>query len=201
MSDPFVPPELIPAAKPTGEPVVRTELEEVLRFLNHNTTQSRLTQADVTATLQALVDTLVARGVLPPAEYERRRQRALDAQTRLLEERPLVKFGEAVDKYALADLPDIDCNALLPICKARCCRLTVFCSAQDLDERVVHWDYSKPYQIRKREEDEYCVHSEPVTFHCTIYAQRPAVCRSYDCRDDRRIWRDFARRIPTDESL
>lgn len=200
MSDRFVPPEMIPAAKASDEPVARTELEEALRFLNHNTTQSRLTQADVTATLQALVDTLVARGLLPPAEYERRRQRALDSQTQLLEEKPTVKFGDAVDKYAITDLPDVDCNALLPICKGRCCRLTVFCSAQDLDERVVHWDYGKPYQIRKRD-DGYCAHSEPATFHCTIYAQRPAVCRTYDCRQDRRIWRDFARRIPTDESL
>src|SRR3954447_7032534 len=103
MADPFLPPEMVPAAKPAEEPVARTELEEALRFLNHNTTQSRLTQADVTATLQALVDTLVARGLLPPAEYERRRQRALDTQTQLLEEKPTVKFGEAVDKYAIAD--------------------------------------------------------------------------------------------------
>src|SRR4051812_37423782 len=124
MPDPFVPPEMVPAALPTGEPVARTELEEALRFLNHNTTQSRLTQADVAATLQALVDTLVAHGVLPPTEYERRRQRALDKQTQLIEERPLVRFGEAVDKYGLTNLPDIDCNALIPVCKARCCRLT-----------------------------------------------------------------------------
>lgn len=29
-----------------------------------------------------------------------------------------------------------------------------------------------------------------------MYAARPAVCRSYDCRDDPRIWSDYARRIP-----
>ena len=34
---------------------------------------------DVQATIKALIDTLVARGLLPPEEYERRRQRELDS--------------------------------------------------------------------------------------------------------------------------
>lgn len=198
MSDPFVPPDRAPGAPPADEPVERRELEEALRFVNHNTTESRLADAELGATLQALVETLTARGVLPPAEYERRRQRALDQAALRLQERPTVRLGEAVDKYALDELPDIDCASIIPICKARCCQLTVWCSAQDLDERVVHWDYSRPYQIRKRD-DAYCVHSEPASFRCGIYAQRPAVCRTYDCRHDRRIWRDFERRILTDE--
>lgn len=197
MSDPFLPPEVVPGAEPSDAPLARTELEEALRFLNHNATEVRLTQAELAATLQALVDTLIARGVVAPAEYERRRQRALDRAAHTLQERPVVRFGEAVDKYALRDLPDIDCLSLLPLCKARCCTLTVFCSAQDLDERVVHWDYGRPYQIRKRD-DGYCAHSEPATFRCGIYDKRPAVCRTYDCRQDRRIWRDFERRLPAD---
>jgi Fe-S-cluster containining protein len=173
---------------------LRSELEEALRFLNHNALQGRLEQADVAATLAALVETLVAHGVLPPAEYERRRQRALDAQKVLIEERPEVRFGEAVDKYALANLPDIDCASIIPICKARCCQLAVYCSAQDLDEGVVRWDYARPYRIRKREDD-YCVHSEPETKRCGIYDKRPAICRTYDCRNDKRIWVDFEKRI------
>ena len=176
---------------------LRSELEEALRFLNHTTLANRLASADVTATLTALIETLVAHGVLPTAEYERRRQRALDAQKVLLEELPEVKFGEAVDKYALKDLPDIDCAAIMPVCKARCCTLTVYCSAQDLDERVVNWDYSRPYQIRKRD-DNYCAHSEPETRRCGIYERRPAICRTYDCRDDKRIWSDFEKRILAD---
>jgi Fe-S-cluster containining protein len=176
---------------------LRGELEEALRFLNHTTLGNRLEQADVAATLTALVETLVAHGVLPPAEYERRRQRALDAQKLLLEETPEVRFGEAVDKYALKDLPQIDCASIIPICKARCCTLKVYCSAQDLDERVVHWDYSRPYQIRKRD-DGYCAHSEPETRRCGIYERRPAICRTYDCRKDKRIWADFDKRILAD---
>ncbi|MGZ3427512.1 MAG: YkgJ family cysteine cluster protein [Polyangia bacterium] len=174
---------------------LRSELEEALRFLNHNSLAERLERADVAATVAALVETLVAHGVLPPSEFERRRQRALDKQKQLLEEQqPEVRFGEAVDKYALKDLPQIDCASILPVCKARCCTLTVYCSAQDLDERVVQWDYSRPYRIRKREDD-YCVHSDAETRRCGIYERRPAICRTYDCRQDKRIWQDFDRRI------
>lgn len=174
---------------------LRSELEEALRFLNHNTQAQRLDRADLIATLQALVETLVAHGVLPPAEYERRRQRALDGQKIALDESPdVVKLGPAVDKYALADVPEIDCASIIPICKARCCTLTVYCSAQDLDERVVQWDYARPYRIRKRD-DGYCAHSEAQTGRCGIYDKRPAICRTYDCRDDKRIWVDFDKRI------
>jgi Fe-S-cluster containining protein len=178
---------------------LRSDLEEALRFLNHNALAGKLAHAEVAATLAALVDTLVAHGVVPPGEYERRRQRALDKQKLELEEHADVRFGPAVDKYALQDLPEIDCASIMPICKSRCCTLTVFCSAQDLDERVVQWDYSRPYRIRKREDD-YCVHSEPQTGRCGIYERRPAVCRTYDCRQDRRIWRDFDKRILAEQS-
>ena len=201
MSDDMLPgPDAVPATAPPDTPPARDELEDALRFFNRNLLEQRLSHLDVTATLKALVETLVHAGVLSPTEYERRRNKNFDAAARSLREHPPIKFGDAVDKYGLGPLPDVDCAALMPICQARCCKLTVFCSAQDLDERVVQWDYSRPYQLRKRDTDRYCVHSEPETRRCGIYAQRPATCRTYDCRKDPRIWRDFERRIPASES-
>jgi hypothetical protein len=189
--------DLVSAVEPSVEPPSRAAVEGALRFVNRQLADGRAAQAGAETTLRALVETLVAVGALPQGEFERRRQRMLDSAALADKEEPLVKLGEPVDKYALGPLPDIDCAALMPLCKARCCTLTVWCSVQDLDERVVQWDYSRPYQLRRRD-DGYCGHSEPATFRCTIYAQRPAVCRTYDCRNDRRIWRDFARRIPVD---
>jgi Fe-S-cluster containining protein len=199
MPDPFVPPRLVPEPQAPDELVARGELEVALRFLHHAATQIRLSHGELLATLTALIETLVARGVLPQPEFERRMQRALDAAAVRIEEQALVKFGAAVDKYALKDLPQIDCASVIAVCKARCCTLSVFCSAQDVDEGVVKWDYSRPYQVRKNA-DGYCIHSESDTRRCGVYERRPATCRSYDCRNDRRIWRDFDRRLLTEEA-
>lgn len=189
---------MIPALAPDEAPPTRAEFEDALRFQLHALTEQRLVQADLLATLKALVQTLLAAGALPPGTYEHNRQKALDLVTLRLKERPLLRVGPAVDKYAIADLPDIDCASIIPICKARCCTLTVCLSSQDLDERVMTWDYGKPYQIR-RKSDGYCVHSETETRHCGVYQHRPAICRTYDCRTDKRIWVDFEKRIPREE--
>jgi hypothetical protein len=43
--------------------------------------------------------------------------------------------------------------------------------------------------------DGYCHHLERPTQRCGIYDNRPFVCRSYDCRQDQRIWLDFDQRV------
>lgn len=187
--------DMIPAP-----PLARAEVEDGLRGVYAQLTTQSLTNADVQATLRALVDTLVASGTLPPEQFERRRQKELDKTTERLRARPVVRLAIADDKYAIKDTPQIDCESIIPICKARCCRMTVPLSSQDLDERVLVWDYAKPYELR-RASDGWCVHSDASTRGCTAYHRRPSVCRTYDCRKDRRIWRDFERRILTDPSL
>lgn len=174
------------------------EPEDVARGLRFNHIvehQTRQKLAELSASFYALVETMVARGALPLDDYEKRRQMTMEREAVKLrgEAGPVVSL--IPDKYALDKLPEIDCEARLHLCKARCCTLTFPLSIQDLDERVVRWDYGRPYQIGRRP-DGYCVHNEPGTCHCTVYAQRPGVCRQYDCRGDKRIWKDFENRIP-----
>jgi Fe-S-cluster containining protein len=102
--------------------------------------------------------------------------------------------GPSENKYGVSS-PEIDCAALIPICQARCCRLSVNLSFQDLDDGL-RWEYARPYELRRRESDGYCVYSSTETRGCGVYKKRPAVCRSYDCRNDKRIWIDFEQRIP-----
>ena len=87
------------------------------------------------------------------------------------------------------------CDELMPLCQARCCTLHFDLSTIDLDEGVIRWDYGQPYLIRQRPEDGYCVHNDPTTRHCTEHAHRPRVCRTYDCREDTRIWIDYENRV------
>jgi Fe-S-cluster containining protein len=44
--------------------------------------------------------------------------------------------------------------------------------------------------------DGACTHREG--HFCSVYDNRPAVCRTYDCRRDKRIWSDYERRILAD---
>jgi Fe-S-cluster containining protein len=102
-----------------------------------------------------------------------------------------------LDKYRVdpAELPDIPCAELLHLCRARCCTFRFALSQQDLDEGVVRWDAGDPYYIAQS--DGACVHLDDER-GCTIYPHRPRPCRVFDCREDRRIWRDFTQRVPAD---
>lgn len=162
-----------------------------LRRLYELASQSHGEVTGVADRVAALVEELTARGLVDPRRVEAGRKRRQAAH----QERPSVELAPRSDKYALTVLPEIDCASLLPICQGRCCKLQISLSEQDLDERILRWDYAQPYRLKKRT-DGYCVHSDAQTRACTVYEQRPATCRTYDCREDRRIWLDFERRIP-----
>lgn len=137
-------------------------------------------------TVEALIDILVARGNLGEGharllgKLRQRAHRALGQTVRLRTE---------VDKYAVAGA-EIDCAPRLHLCHARCCTLSVEMSAQDLEEGGIAWSFDEPYMLR-REPDGYCTHIDRSGGGCVIYERRPAACREFDCRHDRRIWRDF----------
>lgn len=108
-----------------------------------------------------------------------------------------VAMGEPVDKYAVPPIPDggPPCLELLPICHARCCSLDVPLTSQDLDEGVVRWDRGNPYLLQQ-DADKHCTHLSRSGAGCTCYEHRPAACRQYDCRQDKRIWIDYEKKIP-----
>lgn len=178
-------------------PVAPEDIERGMRFNHLMEMQTKERMSDLTTTLYAVVETLITQGVLSVEEYDKRRAsvgKREAERSRAGEYLPVL--SNVPDKYALKELPDIDCDARIPLCKARCCTLTFPLSEQDLEERVVRWDYGRPYQIGRRE-DGYCVHNHDQTHGCTVYNFRPGICRSYDCRNDKRIWQDFEQRIPT----
>jgi len=109
---------------------------------------------------------------------------------------PRVFLEDSVpDKYAVPPAEPIDCENRVPLCKAACCRLSVLLSPQDLAEGIVSWDSRRRY-FNSQKPDGYCVHLERPACRCSIYENRPAACRVYDCRNDQRIWLDFENRIP-----
>jgi hypothetical protein len=174
----------------------RKDLEEGLRFLHIMGMQTKHDVFEASVRVFALIEELLARGQIDLRSLEQRSERLKERENERMQKLAHVNVGPAVDKYALKDLPQIDCDARIPLCKGRCCKLTFALSFQDLDEGVVKWEYNRPYHIRHREADGYCVHSHEETRGCTVYTKRPSICRTYDCRNDKRIWIDFDKRIP-----
>ncbi|MBK8257538.1 MAG: YkgJ family cysteine cluster protein [Polyangiaceae bacterium] len=168
------------------------DMENALRFLHLMDAQTKVRLAEVAATVNAVVETLVATGQLPLETFEKRRHLTVLRENERAQGEASIAISNVDDKYSLTNLPDIDCASLLHLCKARCCKLQFALSIQDLDERIVKWNYGVPYKIAQRQ-DGYCVHHE--RGGCNVYTNRPAVCRTYDCRKDKRIWADFENRI------
>jgi Fe-S-cluster containining protein len=184
-----------PALPPLVEDL-RDEVAESLLYVHSRANANTSKILEVASFSYALMELLIERGVIAVEELDERKR---EVGQRLVEK--LVEKGmgvaltkEEIDKYACDGQVQIDCAGRLHLCRAACCRLSFALSAQDLEEGTVKWDLGRPYMIR-RSSDNYCHHLDRGTCGCGIYQQRPLVCRSYDCRQDKRIWEDFANRI------
>ena len=89
-----------------------------------------------------------------------------------------------------APAAEVDCATRLPVCHAVCCRLRFALTVEEIESGPLKWDLGRPYYNRHGS-DGYCHRCESGTHACTIYDDRPAVCRSYSCANDPRIWTDF----------
>jgi len=103
---------------------------------------------------------------------------------------PTIALRQDAEDDVEAGEPTVDCDARLPVCQAVCCRLRFMLSAEEVDTGAVKWDIGHPYVIR-HDSGGSCVHNDADTHGCSVYADRPAVCRRYDCTHDPRIWTDF----------
>jgi Fe-S-cluster containining protein len=196
------------------QPVSRADFERAVRYLNAGNVDLRDTLLKLAAQVVALTDELVRRidrvepQPAPPSTPAREASGTVEeavleavpetlAKIQAADERSTPRVWletDLDDKYSVTG-PPIPCAELLHLCRARCCTLQFALSTADLDEGVIRWDYGQPYVIRQRASDGQCVHNDPDTRACTVHAQRPLTCRKYDCRDDKRVWTDYERRI------
>jgi Fe-S-cluster containining protein len=178
------------------EPDLRKDLDIGFRFLHQMLAGVRQDVLEASYTVLALVEELLERGAVDIPGLGTTLARVQEREMKRIEEHVRVRVEQSIDKYQLGS-PDVPCQELIPLCRGRCCSLHFPLSKQDLDERVVKWAYDLPYIIRQDPVDHYCVHNDRATRGCHVYHNRPAVCRTYDCRADKRIWLDYAKRIPT----
>lgn len=98
--------------------------------------------------------------------------------------------------------PGIDASVQCDACDAICCRLTVVVTPDDPVPRHLTTRTREGLTVMERDEEGWCVAVDSVHMGCSIYSQRPDVCRRFAmggpyCRDIRDLHRDqLIRGIP-----
>jgi Fe-S-cluster containining protein len=176
--------------------------KELLRGLQFANLLGSINQEQNTANtilLQSLVEVLIAKGVVHVHELEERKKAVAESLNKSNAETPHVQLVETPDKYEAEHEIVVNCVSCIDVCKMVCCKLWFVLSVQDLTEGVVKWNCGMPYSIAQNE-DGFCLHLDHSN-GCTIYSNRPLVCRSYNCRNDRRIWVDFENKVLSPEAI
>jgi Fe-S-cluster containining protein len=175
---------------------LRNDVADGLMYSHSRENANTSKVLEVASFSYALIELLMERGLISVEELDQRKR---EVGARLVEKFAEKGMGVALtddekDKYAYDGAVQIDCENRLSLCRGACCRLSFALTVQDLEEGAVKWELGRPYMVR-RDADGYCHHLEREHKRCGVYEQRPIVCRSYDCRKDKRIWADFENRI------
>jgi Fe-S-cluster containining protein len=150
----------------------------------------------VEAVVREMVDALVARGVVAeedlPGARSALQETVAPPETGpdTLAALPWPAVAVRVDPTEPTEPEPVDCAARLPVCQAVCCRLKFALSQEEVERGRVKWDIGHPYVIRQ-DSSGYCCHNDGPTRSCSVYEDRPHLCRRYSCRGDSRIWTDF----------
>ena len=152
--------------------------------------------------LYALIDLLEEKKLISTKELEDKKKQ--------IAQRLIQKFVESgiglmyqdpeCDKYTFKHCKENYCKDRLSICKAVCCKIPFALSRQDVEERIICWEFSRPYVIAHNSDD-YCIHLNRKTLKCSEYGHRPVPCRGFDCKNNVQwqVWLDYERKIVNTE--
>ena len=152
---------------------------------------------ETAATLEALVELLIANGVIDREAFAAQRELAL---ARLAEAHAESWTGPSLSVTDPGEHPDVilDCEGRQPHCKAACCTFyPVALTEEEVRRGELLWDLAAPYTL-PRAEDGTCANLDRETLRCLVWADRPLACRRYSCSDDNEVWQDFVRMVPAE---
>ncbi|MCP4366862.1 MAG: YkgJ family cysteine cluster protein [Deltaproteobacteria bacterium] len=162
--------------------------------INDNTKKT----LESTSFLYALIELLNENGVISIEELDERKKQVAGRLVKKFTESGIGLMCQEpeYDKYNFKDEACIDCVNRLDVCEATCCKLPFALSKQDVEERIVRWEFGKPYLIA-HDSDGYCVHVDRETYKCTVHEHRPVPCRGFDCKDNEKwkIWEDYDKKV------
>lgn len=170
---------------------IERQLERLGFFTQNGLTSLTRRVNELEATLYGLINTLLMGETIDGAKLK---------EVSALVSKSMVEKGEHHSVSILmsghddskdgANVPMVNCEERIHICKAVCCKLRFALEPEEIEGGIVKWDLGIPYQIRQRK-DGYCSHMNSEKSCCTIYNDRPKVCSKYNCTNDKRIWTDF----------
>lgn len=76
----------------------------------------------------------------------------------------------------VAPSPVVSCES----CEAACCRLQVLLIGDNEVPQGMSEQSSWGGEVMRRRDDGWCTAIDRVTMRCTIYAQRPQICRNFE---------------------
>ncbi len=142
------------------------------------------------AFIYGLIDYLIQKGFVQPDELKAIVE---SVKKETVEKKEFATLGVAIrvdgneDKEQTAT---VNCQERLHICLAVCCQLHFALTVEEIETGQMKWELGKPYYNRHHGHG-YCHRVDVDKKHCTIYADRPSVCRKYSCANDQRIWKNF----------
>ena len=149
--------------------------------------------------LYGVIDVLIEKGMLTQDEVlQAARKVRQEMEDKGQTTGPGIALRIERDGTRQDDFVPVNCSERLHICKAVCCRLHFALTAEEVESGRIKWDLGKPYYIR-HESTGYCHHLDRNSKGCTVYENRPGICRQYSCAQDERIWKDFDKMILNEE--
>ncbi len=144
---------------------------------------------EIESFLYGVIDVLTQKGLAPPEDLKNAVE---DVRQEMVLKGEMSNPGLSlrVDGEEDSEFIPVNCNERMHICEAVCCKLNFALSAEEVEGGKVRWDLGQPYMIRQAPSC-YCTHINSKDKKCTIYGDRPSVCKKYSCAKDTRIWKDF----------
>ncbi len=171
-----------------------SELERQLErsgFFTHSSLSNQAERInEIESFLYGLIDTLIARDVIDKNKLE---SRVKKVRNEILQKCEHFHAGIAISVDNTDNqktFAPVNCEDRLSVCKAICCKLNFALSIDEIETGSAKWDLGRPYFIRQ-ERNGACTHLKSNKQCCSIYSDRPKVCRKYSCAKDKRIWVDF----------
>ena len=145
---------------------------------------------EIESFLYGAIDLMIKKGIIKEKELS---EAAKEVKKESYEkgEQAFVGVGIRIEEEnEEKEFTPVNCEERMHICKAVCCKLNFALSVEEIESGNAKWDLGQPYFIR-HEKTGYCTHIDSENSCCSIYKDRPKVCKKYSCANDQRIWKDF----------